>query len=97
MSIVENWFVKSYPNEIFELTFNTTERWVSYHAYNRTTYEFGVDDQSEMKEIPDFLPEIDGIYLQTSMQNKDQISFYFIPVYRSNVKDRSIKVVLQGQ
>lgn len=69
---VTDWFVTLTPNGVYTVVFNTTERRMSYHAFNDTTYIFGnendlkFDDENEvesqeswesrMQEIPEFLP-----------------------------------------
>jgi len=83
--ISDHW-IEEYECGIFQLMFNTHQRWIPYHSYNDIEYIFGEEVENESIEdyksryykVEDFLPE--GIsYLTTVLQNKDQISFYFIP------------------
>jgi len=74
---IENYWIKDFPNGIRLLLFNTKERCVKFHQYDNDCYEFG--DDEDMMEI-DFPPfKNKESYLSTVSQNKDQISFYFIP------------------
>lgn len=83
---VESYWVQEYESGIFILMFNTTKKWIPFHRYSNTQYEFGEQPKKEtaeewkdrVQDIEEFLPK--GIsYLPTVFQEKDQISFYFIP------------------
>ena len=83
---IENHWIQEFECGIFLLMFNTHQRWISYHRYNDTDYIFGEDSEEETTEqlkeryyrVEEFLPKEES-YLPTVIQNKDQISFYFIP------------------
>lgn len=98
---VENWFVREYPNGVFEVTFNVTSRCVKGWAFNDTCYGFDDEDfnsgVSEIVDIPKFLPNIDGIFVQSQYQEKDQIVFMYNPVFKAWFETRQIKTILQGQ
>lgn len=108
---VTSWFVTLTPDGIYHLTFNTVEKWTSYHQYNDTTYIFGEEENEEMteeksfenwasckQEIPEFLPEIkDGTYLRAVSQNKDQITFLFIPYYHKWIKEGLDKIIMHSK
>lgn len=76
---------------IYQLTFNTKDRWIPYHQFNDEMYQFGevsrydTDNETQeewearIQEVPEFLPK-DVSYIPTSIQNKDQITYYFIPL-----------------
>jgi hypothetical protein len=83
---IENHWIQEFECGIFLLMFNTHERWIPYHNYTDTDYIFGGEIKDESVErlreryytVEEFLPK--GVsYLSTVIQNKDQISFYFIP------------------
>jgi len=83
---VESWWVELLPNGIYHLLINTTDRWMEYHAYCDTLYVFGSLDNltpeehyEQMLELPKFLPDDGKIYLPAVLQEKDQISWFFIP------------------
>jgi hypothetical protein len=90
MKYVENYFVEYYESGIILLLFNTKERWLNFHRYMDNLYRIG-DPQEEnesyesykerMVEISIDILEIPSgkMFIKTSMQEKDQISFYFIP------------------
>jgi hypothetical protein len=78
------------------LVFNLTEKWMPYHAYNDYTFYFGEyedHDEVNMHEVPAFLPKIDGIWLRSSMQDDDQVTFFYIPHYREWLKSGAIENV----
>lgn len=85
---VESYWITEHESGIFHLMFNTTERWMSYHRYSDTKYCFGYglkkigeteeEADGEDFEIEEFLPK-DKSYLPTVIQEKDQISWWFIP------------------
>ena len=84
--LIESWWIEKYECGIYLLLFNTTERWIPFHQANDETYFFGEEPEDEepvdylkrLYEVPEFLPQ-DKMYIPTVIQNKDQISFYFIP------------------
>lgn len=85
---VESWWIEELPNGVFHLLINTKIRWVKYHQISDEMYEIGSENDEETQEefesrvleIPEFLPKIEnGVYLTSSQQNKDQISFYWMP------------------
>lgn len=71
-STVENYIVFKYPSGIIHLMFNTKDRWLPYHSYNDNLYKIGEEEIEVELEIPSY-------YLRTVIQNKEQLSFYFIP------------------
>ena len=100
---VSSWFVNKLPNGIYQLIFNTTEKWLGYHRYNNTEYQIGYGDFEEEEEsntiqqIPPFLPEVEGIdYQIADSQNKDQITFYFIPFRKNWLKQGKIQLLLKS-
>lgn len=80
--ISDHW-IQEFECGIFQLMFNTHERWIPYHRYNETNYIFGEEVENESQEdyesrcysVEKFLPE-EISYLPTVLQNKDQISFF---------------------
>ncbi len=84
---ISSHWVQEFECGIFLLMFNTHERWIPYHRYSDTDYIFGKDDDetesqedynNRCYEVEEFLQK--GVnYLPTVIQEKDQISFYFIP------------------
>ncbi len=80
---VENYWIQKYNNGIYCLLFNTKDRWVYYHRYSDTIFQIGGNRNCSIKgkyiqEIPEgLLPQ--SKHLCTVIQEKDQISFYFIP------------------
>lgn len=102
MKYVESWFVREYPNGVFCLVINTTERWLDFYNLGENRFEIGEDlSDNEMKEIlevPNFLPFlVGGHYIQAESQEKDQIYFYWIPYYNLWFKEGLIKEVLNSE
>lgn len=103
---VENWFVTKDPNNVYNLVINTTERYCYHHHYgedeNNLIFQISVDedesiiDDDVLQEIPKFLPEIEGIWLQSSITIKDQIHYYFIPHLDEWIK-RQDRIVLKSE
>lgn len=84
---VESFWIKKHPNGIYHLLFNTKDRWVYFHQFNETQYQIGGGGENETEEeykkhiqdIPEGLIPENGSFICTTLQEKDQISFYFIP------------------
>ena len=83
---VESYWIQKYPSGIYHLLFNTKKRWVYFHQYSETEYQIGgtPDDDSEehekfFQQIPEGLIPDNVSFLHTTLQEKDQISFYFLP------------------
>lgn len=102
---VTDWWVEVYEETgMYNLTMNLTERWLPYHQFNDEMYIFGTDIEDEngninhddwisrIQEVPEFLPK-NKSYVPTVIQNKEQISFYFIPMYMV----RTGKMILQSK
>ena len=90
MKYVENYWVKYYDSGIVHLLFNTTERWLDFHRYDDNLYRIGEEQGKDetyesYKERLVNIPEemlsfpLGQMFIKTEMQEKDQISFYFIP------------------
>ena len=81
---VESYWIQKYPNGIYHLLFNTKDRWVYFHRFSNTSFQIGgdgedEDDKGHNQEIPEgLIPEAIS-FICTTLQEKDQISFYFIP------------------
>lgn len=83
--IVESYWIEKYDSGIIHLLINTVNKWVNYHRSSNTTYEIGFNNAED--DFPGYqldIPELEeilkkGSYLPTEFQEKDQISFYFIP------------------
>lgn len=80
---LQNYFVKKYPTGMYSVTFNTHKRWIGYHSYNDKEFKFWTEEDDEECPIDADIQDIEGIpegsYILTDLQNKDQITFYYIP------------------
>ena len=94
---ITSWGVYKLPNGIYQLIFNTTKKWIQYHRYSATEYLFWIDGKEDVQEIPEFLPNVGGISYQIAdSQNKDQITFYFIPFRKNWLKQGKIQTILNS-
>jgi hypothetical protein len=90
---VDNWHVELLPNGVYLLMFNTKDKWIGYHQFDDNEYTFFADAETEnyhsaehIVKIPDFLPKIEnGGYRTSHSQEKDQIYYYFIPYYHTQL------------
>ena len=96
---VESWWVQELPNGVIELVINCTQREIYFHRMS--DYEFiiaGTEEEydnwnkSVMLSIPSFLPEIDGMFLDASMKEKDQLYFFYIPHLKGWNRNRKILI-----
>jgi hypothetical protein len=93
---VQSWWVEIIKNDIYQLTFNLTERWLNYHRYDNETYSFGLTNEEINFDntivIPKFLPDISRtLYIPSHFMEKDQLTFYFIPInFEDRKKNRNI-------
>jgi len=81
---VKSYKIYQYDSGVIQLLIVTVDKWVKYHRSNNTTYEIGPFDEGNIPEYTLMVPEIpkkviEGYYLPTQFQEKDEISFYFIP------------------
>lgn len=81
---VESYWIQKHPNGIYHLLFNTKDRWVYFHRFHDSMFQIGgeeseEDDIEHTQEIPEGLIPEDISFICTTIQEKDQISFYFIP------------------
>lgn len=90
MKNVESYWVEYCDSGIIHLLFNTKERWMYFHQYSDHSYKIGgmIGDNEDYNTWKELMCEIpndklvfaeEKIYISTVIQNKDQISFYFIP------------------
>ena len=99
---VESYFAQKHSEDLYSLTFNTTERWMPFHAYNDTMFIFGEEPENEKQEeweariqnIEPFLPE-DKSFLTSVCQEKDQITFYYIAMDLLSDKTRDTLVYVK--
>lgn len=79
--VVKKYSYCKYDSGIYHLLINTTERWVYYHRYSNDEYAIGLvgDDDAYVLNIPELEDLIPNYYLPTHIQEKDDISFYWIP------------------
>ncbi len=81
---VDSYWIKKHESGIVQLMINTTDKWVEYHQYTRNEYGIGtsredVYDDAYKLIIPKEELDVESNYISTELQNKDRLSFYFIP------------------
>ncbi len=78
MKLIQSYHIKSCESGIIQLIINTTERWLAYERISDERYQINNENNTDVLEIK--LPLTEGVrYVATSMQEKDQIIFYYIP------------------
>jgi hypothetical protein len=89
--VLDNYIIETYDSGITCLLFNTKNRWIDFHRSTNDTYHFSIDSSWNGDKIEEntYVLKIcgeAGDYLNyisknivTKVQEKDQISFYFIP------------------
>lgn len=97
MRYVESYWAEELPNGVIHLLINCSQREIHYHAFSDTTYLIaGTEEEYEnwsgdnlILSIDDFLPKNkDVTYIMTSMKEKEQLSFYWIP-YEKDFRKKS--------
>lgn len=99
---VESYWIEELPNGVIHLLINLTQREIYYHQPSENCYliagtqkEYDDFDGDCVLSIEDFLPHIGyGHYIPTSIHEKDQLSFYFIPHKREWIKTRKDRMLL---
>jgi hypothetical protein len=80
MSLIEGFLIKKSKSGIVTLIFKCNQKEVYYHDYNDNTFSFWSgegEDNPELVEIKEF--KIEGLHIRSSLKEKDQIIFYYIP------------------
>ena len=90
--MITSYYIKTYESGIIQLIINTAERWLDYHRCSDEL--FGVRDEDDnWFEIKPKLPLEDKMkYSISSLQEKDQIIYYYIPLYLIMEKDKWDKI-----
>ena len=84
---VKDWCILENNHGIYTLAFTTTERGVPFESLNDEEFLIGYSnneneiDYEILQEVPQFLVDsIKSNYIQSSLQNKDEILFFYIPI-----------------
>ena len=96
MQHINSYFIEKYQSDIVHLLFNTKDRWMPYHQLSDHWYHIGESCRENFVEIAkeDLPLDKENHYLKVETQEKDQISFYWIPYTLLGIdfsKDRPIK------
>lgn len=93
---VKDWFITKNPNNVYNLVINTTQRYCYHHHFgvdeNLLLFQISetecqdITTEDIILEIPEFLPKIEGLWLESSITVKDQIHYYFIPYLKEWIK-----------
>jgi len=92
----ESYWAELLPSGVIHLLINCSQREIYFHTFSDTQFiiagsEEEYDnwgDNDVILNVEKFLPKIEGgIYIRASMKEKTQISFYFIPHYRTDRKN----------
>lgn len=99
---VESWFITKDPNNVYTLIINKTQRYCYHHhfgddeKYLMFQISDKIDEEGVILEIPKFLPEIEGTWLESSAVIKDQIHYYFIPYLWEWIKNED-RIILKSE
>lgn len=102
MKYVESYWAEELPNGVIHLLINCTQREIYFHAYTDerflicgTKKEYNNIDKSCHLKTEKFIPDNKDVsYVRSSMKEKDQISFFWIPFERGK---RSKNVILNSK
>ncbi len=101
MKYVESYWVELLSSGVVHLLINCTQREIYFHAFNDnmilisgTKEEYDNWTNEVVLTTDSFLPKIEGIWIQTSMKEKDQLSFYYIPYYWGERKNKKTLIDL---
>jgi len=76
---------------IYTVMVHTRDRWINYHEFNDTMFGFGEEPLYDVLYLDKFLPnEID--FMPTTIQDKDNILFVYIPVDLMVSESKNIKL-----
>jgi len=90
--MITHYHITTYESGIVELLITTQDRWLDYHRYSDDFFEVSdYERNSEKLEVK--LPLEDKMrYSISSLQEKDQIIYYYIPLYLIMEKDKWDKI-----
>lgn len=97
---VKDWYVMKNKHGIISITFHTTKRWIPFSQWDDNLYEIGEWDEENdnindiIQEVPVFLDE-SKTYVSSSYQEKDHITFYFIPI--KFLSDKTKNIIIEGK
>lgn len=90
--MINSHFIKTYESGIIQLTINTKECWLDYCRYSDELFEVE-DYQGNKFSLVVKLPLEEKMkYSKSSIQEKDQIIYYYIPLYLIMDKDKWDKI-----
>lgn len=81
---IENHWIRRYSSGIIHLLINTQDKWLPWHRWRDLHYEVTFGEDLEYTEELVLTKEQLGLdpdtrYLCTECQEKDQMSYYYIP------------------
>lgn len=97
---VESYWAEELPNGVIHLLINCSQREIYYHSFMNNQFliagtqeEYDNWTKDLILNMDEFIPDIDdGLYIQSSTKEKDQISFYWIPFYYKDRKNKKILI-----
>jgi hypothetical protein len=81
-TFVRNYEYGKFESGIYYLYINTVKRWAKYHRYSNDEYGIDITEDDEvgyLLQIPALEDYIPDHHLCVHRQEKDQITFYWIP------------------
>lgn len=90
--MITSHFIKTYESGIIQLIINTKERWLDYHRYSDNLFGVRDEDDNWFELKPELPLQPNMRYSVSSLQEKDQIIYYYIPLYLIMDKDKWDKI-----
>lgn len=100
MKYVESYWAEELPNGVIHLLINCTQREIYFHSFTTewflvcgTQEEYDNMEQDCYFKTEKFVPDNkDVIYVMSSMKEKDQLSFFWIPFDRKFKRKKKILI-----
>lgn len=101
MKYIKSYWAEELPNGVIHMLINCTQREIYFHTFTDewflicgTEEEYDNMEENCYLKTDKFIPDNkDVIYLRSSMKEKDQISFFWIPFLRGK---RSKNIILES-
>lgn len=85
-NIVTSYWTEKLPNGVLHTLINTKDRWIYYRDVSDTEIVFDEDTIEVFNLQPIEKDEENFIYIRSTLQEKDQISIFWIPFPRGKRK-----------
>lgn len=90
--MITSHYIKTYESGIIQLIINTEEKWLDYHRYSDDSYGVWDAENKEEQHLVVLPLQPKMRYIPSSFQEKNQIIYYYIPLYLIMEKDKWDKI-----